>query len=60
MCYLTDAGEALVKNDMPPLELLQKLVMENRFPSAFSLKDVLQLIVVLRCVLLFYSSASVG
>lgn len=36
VCYLTDAGEALVKNDMPPFEIIKKQVMENQFPSAFS------------------------
>lgn len=36
VCYLTDAGEALVKNDVPPLEIIKKQVMENQFPSAFS------------------------
>lgn len=36
VCYLTDAGEALVKNDMPPFEIIKKQVLENQFPSAFS------------------------
>lgn len=36
VCYLTDAGEALVKNDMSPFEVIKKLVVENQFPSAFS------------------------
>lgn len=38
MCYLTDAGEALVKNDMPPFEIIRKQVLENQFPSTFSCK----------------------
>lgn len=29
VCYLTDAGEALVKNDMPPFEIIKKQVLEN-------------------------------
>lgn len=36
VCYLTDAGEALVKNDMPPFEIIKKQVLENQFPSTFS------------------------
>lgn len=38
VCYLTDAGEALVKNDMPPFEIIKKQVLENQFPSTFSCK----------------------
>lgn len=38
VCYLTDAGEALVKNDMPPFEIIKKQVVENQFPSTFSYK----------------------
>lgn len=38
VCYLTDAGEALIKNDMPPFEIIKKQVLENQFPSTFSCK----------------------
>lgn len=36
--WLTDAGEALVKQEMPPLTVLKKQVLDYQFPSAFTYK----------------------